>query len=95
MKLDEINDIDDFSQITLGALSSRLEQSTTVEQLIYRETELDEVWRLVDIALTFAERERDPQSAALARLKAAVMQAHDLVGIEERPIDAAAILRNI
>lgn len=88
--LDDIHDVDDYSDATLRAMIDRLERSTTEEQFIYRETELDEMWRLVDIRLTQAEGE---ERAALLVLKEAIMRAHDLVGMEGKPMDAARLLR--
>jgi len=88
--LDDIHDVDDYSDATLRAMIDRLERSTTEEQFIYRETELDEMWRLVDIRLIQAEGE---ERAALLVLKEAIMRAHDLVGMEGKPMDAARLLR--
>jgi len=88
--LDDIHDVDDYSDATLRTMIDRLERSTTEEQFIYRETELDEMWRLVDIRLIQAEGE---ERAALLVLKEAIMRAHDLVGMEGKPMDAARLLR--
>lgn len=88
--LDDIHDVDDYSGATLGAMIDRLERSTTGEQFIYRETELDEMWRLVDIRLIQAGGE---ERAALLVLREAIMRAHDLVGMEGKPMEAARLLR--
>lgn len=93
MSLDDIHPVDDLSQITMRALVDRLQRSTTAEQLIYRETELDEMWRLADIALAEAERNRGADRERLRRIKDAVMRAHDLVGVDMQPRAAADILR--
>jgi hypothetical protein len=93
MSLDDIHAVDDLSQITMRALIDRLRRSTTAEQLIYRETELDEMWRLADIALAEAERKRGADRERLRRIKDAVMRAHDLVGVDMQPRAAADILR--
>jgi hypothetical protein len=90
--LDEIYDVDDYSQIAIQAMIDRLERSTTEEHYIYRETELDEMWRLVDISLGIATAS---ERHGLSRLKAAIMRAHDLVGVDGKPIDAARALRNL
>ncbi|OYW88366.1 MAG: hypothetical protein B7Z20_02710 [Sphingobium sp. 32-64-5] len=90
MELDDIHEVSDYAQLSRQAMIERLERSTTEEQFIYRETELDEMWRLVDIRLTQAEgQERE----ALLHLKSAIMRAHDLVGVEGKPLDAARQLR--
>jgi hypothetical protein len=89
--LDDIHDIDDFSDIALQAMIDRLERSTTLEHFVYRETELDELWRVVDMALLDAG---DAEARGrLARLKGAVMRAHDLVGVDGQPRAAAQVLR--
>jgi len=95
MQVDEIYDVDDWSEITVRAMIARLEQSTTPEQFVYRETELDEMWRLVDIALKDAKKFLMPERIELARVRDLIMTAHDLVGVEGRPLDAAATLRAI
>jgi hypothetical protein len=89
--LDDIHDIDDYSELTLRAMIDRLERTTTAEQCVYRETELDELWRVVDMALPVAADA--PSRAWLTRLKGAVVAAHDLVGMECRPAEAAHVLR--
>ena len=93
MSLDDIHDVDDYSQITVRAMIERLQRSTSPEQLIYRETELDEMWRLADVALAEAERSRSPDCERLARIKDAIVQAHDLVGVDGQPLAAADVLR--
>lgn len=90
MNLDDIHPVDDLSEITVRAAVDRLRRSTTHEQFIFREIELDEMWRIVDLAL------QNPQCAAnagpLANIRAAIMAAHDLVGVDLRPAEAAAAL---
>lgn len=90
--LDDIHDIDDLSDIAIAAMTDRLERSVTPEHFVYRETELDEMWRLVDMALLGAGSA--DARARLARLKAAVMRAHDLVGVDGLPREAAEALRS-
>ncbi len=94
--LNDIHEIADFSTATLRAQIERLAASEGPEQLIYRECELDEIWRLVDleIASIHAVGGRNPDLAALESLRAAVMEAHDLVGVEGDVARAAARLRD-
>jgi len=91
MSLDEIHDVDDHSEITVKAMIERLRRSRTEEHYIYRETELDEMWRIIDIALRRAELGAD-QRVKLAELRSAVERAHDLVGVDLQPLQAAAVL---
>lgn len=95
MDLDDIHAVDDLSELALQAMVDRLERSTTAEQFIYRETELDEMWRLVDIRLMNAQRDQHPDRMLFAKVKAGIMEAHDLVGMESEPVKAAVALRGV
>jgi len=87
--------IDDFSDATLRNIVVHLEESTTFEHFVYRESELDEVCRLVDDALRGCEGRVDAQQRARWQIVFdAARDAHDLVGIEE-PARAAERLRQI
>jgi hypothetical protein len=92
--LDDIVEISDFASVTLLALAERLERSSTFQQLIAREIELDELWRRVDTGLK-ATADRAAARATRRTLEAMfglVWEAHDLAG-EGRPSEAAARLR--
>jgi hypothetical protein len=95
MEPDDIYPVEDYSPETLAVLSDALERSTSREHLVYREAELDDLWRVLDTAL--GEARRDSRAGALAaqleELRALTMRAHDLVGSDERPREAAAVLR--
>ena len=87
--------IDDFSDETLRNIVAHLEQSTTFEHFIYRESELDEVCRLVDQALQGSQSRASEQHRARWQVVFdAARDAHDLVGVEE-PERAAARLRQV
>lgn len=74
----------------VDVLIDLLERSTTPEQFIYREVELDELWRWLDDEL---REERDEvRIAALKGLKENVMRAHDL-SAEGEVREAAGELR--
>ncbi len=90
-----LNEIADFDAPTLTAIVARLERSSSLEHLIYREAELDEVWRLVDGALREARRTSSTGEAAtlLEALKDLVFKVHDLVGVDSDPQAAAVELR--
>jgi hypothetical protein len=92
--LDDIVEIADFSNATMLALASRLEQSSAFQELIAREIELDELWRRVDTGLKRMTREAaaDGGRATLEAIFALVWEAHDLAG-EDRPLESAARLR--
>jgi hypothetical protein len=94
---DEIYEIEDYSAQTLQAQIERLLVGNTPEQLIYRECELDELWRLLDLDIT-SLRAAGGSATELARLQRArdiVMQAHDLVGVDGNPAAAAERLREL
>jgi hypothetical protein len=92
--LDDIVDITDFSNATMLALATRLEQSAAFQELIAREIELDELWRRVDTGLKRMTREAAANGgrSTLEAIFALVWQAHDLAG-EGQPVAAAARLR--
>lgn len=90
--LDDIHDIDDWSQITVWALIDRIRKSSSFEHAIYRETEIDELWRNLDIASATAVREGRPEAAGLLHLKAVAMAAHDLIGVDGNFAAAADLL---
>lgn len=95
MSLDDIHDIDDWSDIAVWALIDRIQRSSTEEHFIYRETEIDELWRNVDIAAAVAKREGSPEADRLARIRNTVMEAHDLIGVDHKPVEAVEKLKTI
>lgn len=82
MHADDLTSIDDYSAATLEAICQRLAVSLGVEHMIYRESELDEVWRLLDADVANAARDglTTPQLQRLETLRSLVIEAHDLVG---------------
>lgn len=96
MDPDDVCPVEDLSPATLQALIDALERSTTREHFVYREAELDDLWRVVDTALSAARRDTRERDLALRleRLQAIAVEVHDLVGADERPREAAARLRS-
>jgi hypothetical protein len=92
---DRLNAIRGLDDAQIGALIRRLENSHTLEHLIYREAELDEVWRLVEAALREAARKGGSGELreVLTALREAVEKVHDLVGDDDDAIAAAQELR--
>lgn len=82
MLADDLVSIDDYSAATLHSLIARIAVSNEVEHMIYRESELDEVWRLLDADVARADRDGldDAQVLRLLTLRELVIQAHDLIG---------------
>ena len=93
--LDVVYDIQDYSAETLAVEVDRLLGSSGPEQLIYRECELDELWRLIDLDLASFKVSGGAAAevARLERLRGIIMQAHDLVGVTGDPAAAAQQLR--
>lgn len=91
--LDDIHDIDDWSQITIWALIDRIQRSSGFDHMVYRETELDELWRILDIASATAVRNADPDADRLLEMKAVVMKAHDQIGDDSDLQGAAETLK--
>jgi hypothetical protein len=93
--IDRLHDVEDFTEKSLRALIRRIERSRTPEHMVYREAELDEVWRLVDGALRELRAGGGSEDAAaiMERLRAIVMRAHDFVGVDSDVAKAATELR--
>ena len=93
--LDDIAEIDDYSDRTLLEVADRLERSTTFQEYIAREIELDEVFRRVEtgIKAIAGQASRREERARLEAVFGLVTQAHDLAG-EGNPLEAAARLRD-
>ena len=94
---DGIYDIQDYSAETLVAQVERLSDSSAPEHLIYRECELDEIWRLVDLDIASLRASGGPAAevARLERFRGVIMRAHDLVGVAGDPAAAAQQLREL
>lgn len=90
MHADDLNSIDDYSCATLHDLAERISVSSTVEHMIYRESELDEVWRLLDADVASANRNHlgDEPLRRLLTLRELVIEAHDLVGNDSDTVAA-------
>ncbi len=88
--------VQDYTPATLQAVIAQLERSTSVDHFVYRESELDALWSLLEVALRTARQQRAPAAevAHLERLFQAVREAHDLVAAEA-PLAAAARLREV
>jgi hypothetical protein len=88
---DDICSIESVDEAALWQLHERIVRSSTWEHMIYRETEIDQVWRLV---------EKHPEdvtldSTSLGRLRASIMAIHDLVGVDHDPQEAARRLEAV
>ena len=92
--LDDIVEIADYSNAAMLGLAARLERSSTFQELIAREIELDELWRRVETGIKAVANDASAADArrTLARIFDLVWQAHDLAGAEQ-PLEAAARLR--
>ncbi|MGF6695730.1 hypothetical protein OKW38_000341 [Paraburkholderia sp. MM5496-R1] len=90
MNVNDIHSIEDYSPETLRELIGRVEKSSTFEHMIYRESELDEVWRLLDNDIVAAARQgsnvREVQN--LAALRNLIVEAHDFIGNDSNTVDA-------
>lgn len=94
--------IEDLLPGTIEAVAGRLLTSSTFEELVYRESEMDALFTLVDIAIKTARHGNEigpPPDPSLAiaspdlyRLRDLIFSAHDLTHEDEREA-AAALLR--
>jgi hypothetical protein len=93
--VDTPHSIPDMSRSVMLALIERIKKSRTDEHLVYRESEIDEVWLLLDASIAEAQW-AGGKSAEIARLeafKAAIMEVHDLIAVDRNVATAAARLR--
>ena len=95
MDLDDVIPVENFSDLTFQVLADRLMRTRTAEQCIYRESELDELWRLIDIAVRAGDPDGLRDTETLEHMRDAVHEAHDLVGMDTKPKEAAAALRKV
>ncbi len=95
MELDDVLLVTSFSDLAIQTLIDRLQRSHSAEHCIYREVELDELWRLIDIATNAVDANGLRNKARLCAMRDAVHNAHDLVGRDNRPMDAADVLRGL
>lgn len=93
MDLDSILPVESMSDLVIQTLVDRIQRSRTEEQFIYRESELDELWRLLDVAVREGIHDGTHGEEQLRQIRDAVHRAHDLVGMDGKPLEAAAALR--
>jgi hypothetical protein len=93
LDLDDIIPVGNISDLSIQILADRLQRTTTSEQCIYRESELDELWRLIDIAVRAGDPDGMRDEVQLRQMRDIVHRAHDLVGMDGKPQEAAATLR--
>jgi hypothetical protein len=93
--LNQLYEINDFSPDTIRRLAERIAETAQPEDLLYREAELDDLWRQVGTALEDAKAVvADPVTTNfLTELLALVHEVHDLVGSKNDPSRAAERLR--
>lgn len=93
--IDTMVEITDTLPDTLSAAATRIAASTAQEHFVYRESELDELWRLADMDYSKARRTspRAPETKRLQDLADLIHRAHDVLGQDGNTAKAAEILR--
>jgi hypothetical protein len=76
LSLAQLYDISDFSPNTIRQLSERIALTSAPEHLLYREAELDDLWRQVVTALDDA-RDHDDDLVSVAYLTKLLQVVHD------------------
>ena len=89
-----IYQVTELTPETLLGIAERLDAASTFEDQIYRESEIDALWTLVDIRLRQAELAGDDALARWRSLHARLWVAHDLIP-EGECARAAGILRDL
>ena len=77
---------------TIREVAERVAGSSAFEDLIYRESEIDALWSLADIAARKAALDQAPAAGHWAEVRDRIGRAHDLVP-EGECLDAAAVLQ--
>lgn len=88
--LDVALEISELRRDLLLLLATRIERSKTVEHLVYRELEIDQVWRLLDAG----EAVPGLPVASQSRLRAEIEKVHDYIGVDGDVQRAASALRS-
>ena len=85
--VDRVIWVDDLTVATLIALIERLEQTSEMEQRLFREAELDNVYRQADADVRLAQRDGTDTATLreLERVREIVFRAHDLLGLGQMP----------
>jgi hypothetical protein len=94
--------VSDLLPATIEGVAVRLRRSHSFVQLVYRESELDALWSLADLAVGKAADRQAPPGAGLLgvegaspeerlQLRSLLHQAHDLAAAS-RPAEAADLL---
>ena len=89
-----IYQVTDLLPETILGVADRTAAATTFEDLIYRESEVDAMWTLVDIQVRHAELNESPDLERWLRLRNQLWQAHDLIPAGE-VAQAATLLRGL
>ena len=74
-------EVGDLSATTIGHLADQLSQSSTFEELVYRESEMDALFSLVDIAISTSRADARPAPSTM--IGALGLGADDLVALRE------------
>jgi hypothetical protein len=91
-EIDGVWPIEDLTPDAVTALAMRIQGSWTSEQLVYREAELDDLWRQAETARGESRRRDDSAADTLARVFVLAQQSHDLVGQSGDTLQAAEVL---
>ncbi len=85
--VDRVVWVDDLNVKTLIGLIERIEQTSEMEQRIFREAELDDAYRQADADVRLAQRDGTDSAtlAELQRVRGIIFSAHDLVGLGQMP----------
>lgn len=88
--------VEDFSSETLQNIIDHIEVSDQFEHFVYRESELDAVCRLVEMAIKEEQRRgaNPEQIERLERIMRAAREAHDSVA-DEKPKEAVWWLKQV
>ncbi|MDO5499010.1 MAG: hypothetical protein Q4F67_04930 [Propionibacteriaceae bacterium] len=89
---DRIHDVVELTPTTVLEVAERTASATSFADYIYRESEIDALWSLADIAATRPQPGTDPEH--FAQIRDRLQEAHDLLP-DQQGEQAAEILREV
>ncbi len=89
-----MNPVEELTPVTVSEVAARIAVAVDFEDLVYRESEIDALWSLADIARRDAALARSADAERWAEVLRLIGTAHDLIP-DGRCAEAATILRQV
>lgn len=90
----QMHQVEELTTTTVTDVADRIEVAVDFEDLVYRESEIDALWSLADIARRDATLAGHADAARWTQILELIGTAHDLIP-DGRCTESAAILRQV